>query len=170
MQLFIKGEKERGNSVRYTLYVYISIFWLFTYLPFSMVIFNLKLHYATPILLNPELRWCCISELCTIVRIYCKRMGVSFSPAASRQILKTTDSETEEAVGKKHRQKKRAFLWRVKTFRCNKSCRIVSPSKHANKRKSENPSVIACKLSSYRYVRLGLCFRFMNSTLVILHS
>jgi len=44
-----------------------------------------------------------VSEPCTIARIHCKRMELSFSPAASRQILKTTDSETEEAARtKKH--------------------------------------------------------------------
>jgi len=63
-------------------------------------------------------------------------MELSFSPAASRQILKTTDSETEEAARTKHlaEEKQRGSPWRVKTFGYNKSRKIASTSKHANKR------------------------------------
>jgi len=48
-------------------------------------------------LLVPKLQYC-VSGLCMIGRIPWKCTEVSFSPAASRQILKTTDSETEEAA------------------------------------------------------------------------
>lgn len=141
MRLFENREKGKRaeDSTRVAHYIFAFLFFAYL-LFFDTVIFNLKLHYAALIPLNVELQYH-VSELCTIARIHCKRMGgfplaprrlVKYWRLLIRKPTKLRGNRGEEASGEEESDAESPRC--VKTLKCNKSRRIASSSKHTNKR------------------------------------